>query len=212
MASTKSTSYNRSMKKLLQNLTFKKVFPWVLVIGGILGLLAAGILTVEKLHLAANPDYKPSCSISPVVACSPVITSKQASAFGFPNPIIGIAGFAMVWAVGMMLFAGAKDLKKWFWWCFQAGTTFGILFCAWLIHAALFDIGKLCLYCNLVWLVTTAIFWSTLSYNLKEKHLSIKGTVGDFLRDNPGKMIALTYLLISVLILLAFKDYWYTLI
>lgn len=196
----------------MKKLTFEKVYPWVLTICGILGLLAASILTVEKLHLAANPAYQPSCSLSPIVACSPVITSKQASAFGFPNPIIGIAGFGMVWAVGMMLFAGAKNLKKWFWWCFQAGTAFGVLFCAWLINEALFDIGKLCLYCNLVWLVTAVIFWTTLSYNLREKNIVIKGKVGDFLKGNPGKMIALTYLLIALLIFTAFSDYWYSLI
>lgn len=198
--------------KNLQKLKFEKVFAWVLVIGGILGLLASGILTVEKLHLAANPNYQPSCSISPVVACSPVITSKQASAFGFPNPLIGVAGFAMVWAVGMMLFAGAKNLKKWFWQLFQLGTAFGFVFSAWLIHEALFEIGKLCLYCNLVWLVTTVIFWTTLSYNIREKNIDLKGRVGEFLRDNPGKMIALTYLVIALLVFTAFSDYWYSLI
>ncbi len=196
----------------LKNLKFEKVFPWVLVIGGILGLLASGILTVEKLHLAANPNYIPSCSLSPIVACSPVITSPQASAFGFPNPIIGIAGFAMVWAVGMMLFAGAKNLKKWFWWCFQAGTAFGVLFCAWLIHAALYDIGKLCIYCMAVWAVTTIIFWSTLAFNLREKNLIIKGKIGNFLANNPGKLIAITYVLITVLVFTRFADYFHSLI
>jgi len=197
---------------MFKDLKFEKVFPWVLVVGGILGLLASGILTAEKLHLAANPNYKPSCSLSPIVACSPVITSPQASAFGFPNPLIGIAGFSMVWAVGMMLFAGAKNLKKWFWWCFQSGTLFGLLFCAWLIHEALFEIGKLCLYCNLVWLLTATIFWSTLSYNLREKHIMLQGKVGDIIRDNPGKLIALTYLAIALLIFFRFSDYWYSLI
>ena len=205
---------------IFKSLTFEKVFPWILTIGGILGLLAAGILTVEKLNLAANPSYQPSCSISPVVACSPVIKSPQASAFGFPNPLIGIAGFSMVWTVGMMLFASTKNeklkrqpqLKKWFWWCFQAGTTFGLLFCAWLVYIALFEIGKLCLYCNLVWVVTIPIFWTTLSYNLREKNIVVKNKLGDFVRDNPGKLIALTYLILILLIFLEFKDYWYSLI
>lgn len=206
-----SMSYNHRMNKFTK-LSFKQVYPWVLSIGGILGILAAGILTYDKLKLAANPSYIPNCSLSPIVACSPVITSPQASAFGFPNPFIGLAGFGMVWAVGMMLFAGAKGLKKWFWQLFQLGTAFGFLFCAWLINEALFDIGKLCLYCNLVWLVTTAIFWTTLSYNLREKNIVFKNKVGDFLRDNPGKMIALTYLLIALLIFFRFQDYWYSLI
>ena len=95
---------------ILKKLTFKQVFPWILVIGGIIGLLASSILTIEKMHVLANPSYVPSCSISPVVACSPVMTSWQASTFKFPNMLIGLAGFAMVWAVGMMLFAGVKNL------------------------------------------------------------------------------------------------------
>jgi uncharacterized membrane protein len=196
----------------LKKLKFKQVFPWVLVIGGIIGLLASSILTIEKLHVAANPDYKPSCSLSPVVACSPVMTSWQASTFGFPNMLIGLAGFGMVWAVGMMLFAGVKNLNKWFWWCFQAGTTFGVLFITWLQYSSLYDIQKLCIYCMVVWAVTIPIFWTTLAYNLKEENFKIQGKAGEFLANNSGKMIALHYLVIITLIFFAFKDYWYSLI
>lgn len=199
------------MKKFTKP-SFRQVFPLVLTIGGIIGLIAAGVLTSEKLHLAANPEYIPSCSISPVVACSPVITSPQASAFGFPNPYLGLAGFAMVWAVGMMLFAGAKNLKKWFWWCFQAGSLFGMFFIGWLINEALYDIGKLCIYCMMVWAVTIPIFWTTLAFNLQEKNFKLNGKVGTFLANNPGKMIALSYLIVILMIFFQFKDYWYSLI
>ncbi len=196
----------------LKNLKFKQVFPWVLVIGGIIGLLASSILTIEKLHLAANPDYVPSCSISPVVACSPVMSSWQASTFKFPNMFLGLAGFGMVWAVGMMLFAGAKNLQKWFWWCFQAGTLFGVFFITWLQYASIYEIGKLCLYCMAVWTVTVLIFWTTLAFNLREKNIIIKGSVGTFLAENPGKMIALHYLIIVIMILTHFSEYFHSLL
>ena len=192
--------------------SFHTVYKWLLVIGGIIGLLAASILTVEKLHIAANPNYIPSCSLSPVLACSPVIASKQASAFGFPNPFIGIAGFGMVWAVGMALFAGAKNLKKWFWWCFQAGTTFGILFCAWLMNEALYDIGKLCIYCMVVWAVTIPIFWMTTAFNIREGNIKLNESLAKFLAENVGKLTVLTYLLVVVLIITRFSDYFYSLI
>lgn len=199
------------MDKVL-NLKFKQVFPWVLVFGGIIGLIASSVLTIEKIQLAENPDYIPSCSISPIVACSPVIGSDQASAFGIPNPFLGLAGFAMVWAVGMMLLAGAQKLKKWFWWCFQAGSVFGMVFISWLMYQGLFNIAKLCLYCLVVWLVTIPIFWTTLSYNLRENNFDIKGGFGKFLRDNPGKLIAVSYLFLIILIFAAFPDYWYSLV
>ena len=197
---------------MLKNLKFKQVFPWVLVVGGIIGLLASSILTIEKMHVLANPDYQPSCSISPVVACSPVMNSWQASTFKFPNMFIGLAGFAMVWAVGMMLFAGAKDLKKWFWWCFQAGATFGAFFITWLQIASVYDIGKLCIYCMVVWAVTVPIFWTTTAYNLQEKNMSLPKKISDFLSNNSGKMIALHYLLVILLIFFEFKEYWYSII
>lgn len=196
----------------LKNLKFQQVFPWVLVIGGIIGLLASSILTIEKMHVLANPNYQPSCSISPVVACSPVMNSWQASTFKFPNMFLGLAGFGMVWAVGMMLFAGAKNLKKWFWLCFQAGTTFGALFITWLQIASLYDIQKLCIYCMVVWAVTVPIFWTTTAYNLREKNITLPAKISTFLAENPGKMIALHYLLVIILIFFAFQEYWYTLI
>lgn len=192
--------------------TFLQVFPWVLVIGGIIGLFASSILTIEKIHIAADPSFQPSCTISPIVACSPVIASPQAAAFGFPNPFLGLAGFGMVIAVGMMLFAGATKLKKWFWWCFQAGTVFGILFVAWLISQSLYDIGKLCLYCMAVWSVTIPIFWTTLAFNIKEKNIKLSNPVGSFIRDNAGKLIALSYVTVLILILTRFSEYWYSLL
>ena len=196
----------------MKTVKFKQVFPWLLTIGGIIGLLAASILTIEKIHIAANPDYVPSCSISPVVACSPVIASPEASAFGFPNPFIGIAGFAMVWAVGMMLFAGAKNLKKWFWWCFQAGSVFGIGFISWLMYHSLYDIGKLCIYCMITWAVTIPIFWTTLAFNVREKNFKLPGKLNDLAANHFGKAIALSYLLVIILIFTRFSDYFHSLI
>jgi uncharacterized membrane protein len=192
---------------IIKNLRFKQVFPWILVIGGIIGLLASSILTIEKMHVLANPSYQPSCSISPVVACSPVMTSWQANTFKFPNMFVGLAGFGMVWAVGMMLLAGAKNLKKWFWWCFQAGTLFGTLFITWLQYSSIYNIQKLCIYCMVVWVVTIPIFWATLSYNLREKNIKMSGVLGKFLLENPGKLIALHYLIIIVLIFSHFAEY-----
>jgi len=196
----------------MNKISFLTVYKWILVIGGILGLLAASILTIEKINIAANPNYVPSCSLSPIVACAPVIGSDQASAFGFPNPFVGIAGFAMVWTVGMVLFAGATKLKKWFWWCFQAGVTFGIIFCGWLMSQSLYAIGKLCLYCMAVWAITIVLFWTTTAYNARENNIRLPQTLQTIAVNHFGKGMALTFLLVIILILTRFSDYFYSLI
>src|SRR5688572_2758644 len=77
-----------------------------LVLAGSIGLLSAAILIIEKINLLENPKDALSCDINPFVSCGNVINTDQASAFGFPNPLIGVAGFALVVTLGVLLAAG----------------------------------------------------------------------------------------------------------
>lgn len=129
----------------------------LLLAAALLGLVVATILMVEKLALAADPNYVPSCSINPVLSCGSVMASPQAEAFGLPNPLVGIAGFSALAATGAALLAGAR-LQRWFWWGVQAGVTFGVGFVHWLIFQTLYRVGALCPYCMLVWAVTLPAF------------------------------------------------------
>ena len=74
-------------------------------IAGVVGLAAALTLTVEKIEILINPDYVPSCSINPVLSCGSVMITPQASAFGFPNPLIGIVSFTVVLVTGVLALA-----------------------------------------------------------------------------------------------------------
>lgn len=165
----KNKSINSEVKlknqKIVKQSKLVKWFPWILIICGIIGVLAASILTIEKIHIAGNPDYKTSCSINPVFSCNNVIGSPEATAFGFPNPFIGIAGFALVIGVGAMLLAGGGVKNKTYWRLFQIGPTFGFLFCIWLMSQSLYEIGALCLYCMITWVVTSIIFFTATAYN-----------------------------------------------
>ena len=73
---------------------------WVLLVAGLVGFTAAFILAVQKYWLLTNPFYQPSCSVNETISCGPIMTSDQAAVLGFPNPYLGIAGFAIVAATG----------------------------------------------------------------------------------------------------------------
>lgn len=60
------------------------------------------------------------------------MSTPQASVFGFLNPMLGVAGFAVVTTVGMVVLAGAQP-RRWFWLGPQAGATAGVVFVHWLI-------------------------------------------------------------------------------
>uniref|UniRef100_UPI000CE50B4B vitamin K epoxide reductase family protein n=1 Tax=Arthrobacter sp. SX1312 TaxID=2058896 RepID=UPI000CE50B4B len=125
-------------------------FGAMLVVTGVIGWAAAGILILEKLELYRNPDHVTSCDINPWVSCGQVMETWQSELFGFPNPFIGLVGFTVVITTGMALLAGAR-FNRWYWVGLQMGVTLGAVFAAWLWSQALFDIYILCLYCMVVW-------------------------------------------------------------
>jgi uncharacterized membrane protein len=192
-------------------LTLQVVYPYILIIGSIIGLYAAGVLMHDKLKLLTDTNFNPNCNLNPIFSCTSVMQSTQASAFNFPNPILGLAGFGMVLAAGMSLLAIPEKvrLKRWYWLALQAGTLFGVLFIHWLFYQSVYRIGALCLYCMAVWSVTVPIFWYTLLYNLREGHIKTpKPLLGivRFAQANHIGIMILWYLLIGTLIV---KRFWY---
>lgn len=197
-----------------KNYTLKQILPWILVIGGTIGLICAFVLTMEKLALYQNPSYQPSCNLNPVLSCGSIIKTPQASAFGFPNPFIGLASYAVLITVGMALFAGAQ-FKRWFWQGLQIGTIFGILFVHWLIFESLYDIGALCLYCMVVWSITWPIFWYTTLYNLREKHIVLPKSFDKavaFAQKHHADILIAWYVIVFLMITQNFWYYWKTLL
>lgn len=198
-------------------LTLERTWPWILTIGGWIGFISAATLAIEKVELLKNPAYVPTCNLSPLISCGSVMKTWQASLFGFPNPFIGIAGFAIVTTIGMALLAGLKPaaLKRWFWLGLEFGTLFGVLFIHWLFSQSVYQIQALCPYCMVVWAVTIPIFFYTTLYNLRTGVIaapkSLKGTVA-FIGRHHGDILLVWFLLIIIAILNHFWYYWQTLI
>ncbi|MEU0670641.1 vitamin K epoxide reductase family protein [Streptomyces lavendulocolor] len=192
----------------------QRLVALVLTIGGAIGLLAAFTLTVEKIALLKDPSYSPSCSINPILSCGSVMTTTQAEVFGFPNPLLGIAGFAVVTALGVVLLTGAV-LPRWMWWGLQAGVVFGVLFVHWLIFQSLYRIGALCPYCMVVWTVMIPVFWYTTVHILTRGYLPVPDWVrrsATAVAGYHGVVLTAWYLIIAVLILERFWLYWTTLL
>lgn len=194
--------------------TLAQVLPYILLIGGIIGVICAAMLTVEKFNLLKNPNANLLCDLNPIVACGPVINTPQASAFGFPNPIIGLVGFGMVAVIGAGLLAGAT-FKRWFWLGLQAGVTFGVAFVTWLQFQSIYRIGALCPFCMVVWSVMIPIFWYTTLYNLREGHIRVPARLKSFnafLQRHHGDVLIAWFLILIGIITHHFWYYWKTLI
>jgi uncharacterized membrane protein len=190
--------------------TWYRTTPWVLIIGGVVGWLASFELTLDKIRVLADPDYSPSCDINPVVSCGSVIVTEQASVFGFPNPIIGLGGFAIVLTLGVLL-AAKTSIPRWVWLGLNVGALGGLALVVWLVTQSLYSIGALCPWCMVVWVVTIAIFWVVTAENASAARFSrgpTPGVVADTVAALRWVIIGASYALILGLIFVRWMDFW----
>lgn len=183
--------------------------------GSSIGLLASVILTVEKIAILKDPDHHLSCTINPLLSCGPIITSPEASAFGFPNPLIGVFAFAVLISVAMAMIGGsvvAKE-KQWYWRLFILGHVFGLGFIIWLMSEAFYDLKALCIYCMVAWAVTIVLNWYGFLWMVETGRLKVSRKVALFkdwgIQNHWGVVLA-AYLLVFGLILAAFSDYFHS--
>ena len=161
---------------------------------------------------ASSSRYTRRCTRrKPVLSCGSVMTKPQAEIFGFPNPLLGIAGFAVVTTVGAALLAGAS-FRRWFRVGLQAGVTFEAGFEHWLIFQSLYRIEALCPYCVAVWATTVPIFWYVTLHNLNAlaNHPGTRRAVLGVTRYHSVVLTSWTVVLLT-LIGHQFWSYWRTL-
>ena len=191
-----------------------RAFALLLTLAGALGLAASITLTLEKIRLLEDPAYTPSCNLNPIISCGSVMRTAQAQAFGFPNSLIGVAGFAVVVTIGVAALSGAR-YQRWFWLGLQAGVVFGIGFIHWLIFQTLYRIGAVCPYCIAVWTAMIPLFWYTTLHNLRRGVIPLpagaRSGVAAVARYH-WVVPALWYLVIVLMILNRFWYYWSTLL
>ncbi len=192
----------------IKNWTVKKALPYILVIGGIIGYICAFIIMYDKVQIADNPNFVPNCNLNPIISCGSVMESKQATAFGFPNPFLGLGGFPILATVGAAMLAGAA-FKRWFWLAVNAGTLFAVGFVHWLFFESVYRIQALCPYCMAVWVVSITAFWYVTLYNIDQKNIKLPKKAAKpyaWVRRHHFDLLVLWFLVIAALIL---KHFWY---
>lgn len=197
-------------------MTIQKTYPYILIVGAVIGLLASFLLTIDTIKLIENPNTDLPCNLNPFVSCTSVATAWQGEVFGFPNSILGIIAFSMLFAVGVMLLSGGRS-KKYLWLLVNLGTLASMVFVMWFFYQSVYNIGSLCLYCITVWLVTWPIFLYTTIWNFEENHFEVKkeknqktiNSIMNLVSKNHFHFLFGWYALVIFAILLQFKDFFF---
>lgn len=156
---------------------------WLLALGGGLGLLTALVRGAEKIGLFGGP---------------PPVTDPMSSL----NPLIGIAGFALVTAVGMILTAGVA-LPRRLWLGLQAAITAGLVFTHWLIFRNLYLLDAFCTYCLIACALMVPLFWGTTVHTVNRGWLPVPAPFHGIARamtENHKSVLAAWYMLIAALL------------
>lgn len=141
-----------------------------MLIGALLGLLAAFVLSVESIELAKNPNAELSCSINVVLNCATVAKHPSAEMLGFPNSFLGLIAEPVVITVAIAGLAGIAFPRRFMFWA-QIGYTLGFIYAIVLFFISMFVIQALCPWCLLVTLTTAFVWFSITRYNIREDNL-----------------------------------------
>jgi len=171
----------------------------VMLACGIIGLVASSALVLERIELALDPNYVPSCSINPILSCGTVMKTEQASFFGFTNTVLGLPAFAVIITTGVLALGRVK-LPRWYWIGQTLATTLGFIFVNYLAFQSIYRINALCPYCMVVWTVTPIIL--VLSF----RQALGRGRVSTALRDGAWVVLVVWY---AIIILMAGERFWY---
>lgn len=141
-----------------------------MLIGSVLSLLAAFVLSVEAVELAKNPNADLPCSINIVLNCATVNNHPTGTLLGFPNSFIGMVAEPVVITVAIAGLAGISFPRR-FMFAAQIGYTLGLAFALTLFYISFSIIQALCPWCLLVTLTTILVWFAITRYNIRENNL-----------------------------------------
>ena len=208
MPKEKSTAKPGKVQVAKAPKSLAKALPFILVIGGLVGLICSLILAYDQIKIWQHPEYVPACSLNPVLNCGSVIHSGEGKLFGVPGPLYGLVVFPVLITIGVAQLAGAK-FKRWFWLGLQAGATGGLAFALWMFFVSVYKINMLCPFCLTVDAAVYVMFWYITLYNFEQKYLTLPHSLAKlpgWLRRHHLDILVLWFILIIVFTL---KHFWY---
>lgn len=175
----------------------------VMLVGAILALIAAFVLSVEKIHLLSNPDAILSCSFNLVLNCSTVMQSWQSTVFfGIPNMYIGMVAFPVIVTVAVAALWGGAQFNKGFLKAANIGILLGTIFAYWLFFNSMYAIQVLCPWCLVVTFSCTLMLAAITHINLRENTWGFSKTANEkiqtFLKNGYHQLLVASWLVLMV--------------
>ncbi|CAM2857573.1 vitamin K epoxide reductase family protein [Actinomyces slackii] len=195
----------------LQRSGAPRSYGLLLLICSAIGGLACWQLIRSQIQLLKEPLADLTCDLNPLVACGDTLNVWQGNLLGVPNSFVGAMAFAALAAIGALLLSGVR-LPRWIWWALSAGCAGGIAFVAWFLTISVVTFAKLCPYCMVIWAVTIPVAVNTWAWAALGGHLGLSREVAGTLAGQRWWITGLLYLMVVLVIVVAFWNQWMALL
>jgi len=132
--------------------------------GGVVGLTASFLETLEYQEILKNAHAQLVCNLNSVFSCGNVLNAWQSKVFGFPNSMMCMIFFTLMFAAGLVGLTGgtlAPKLRLWL----EGIASFFLGFGLWFMWESTFQIRALCILCLFCFSGLLAINWGWLRTN-----------------------------------------------
>jgi uncharacterized membrane protein len=124
----------------------QKIVYATMAVGGAIGMVASFLETLEYQELLKNLHSVLTCDLNSVFSCSSVLNTWQSKVFGFPNSLMCLIFFTLMFTSGMIGLTGsvlARNLRL----AMHGLALFFLGFALWFFWECTYNIGSLCILC-----------------------------------------------------------------
>lgn len=148
-------------------MTKQRITYGFITAGGVLGLVASFLETIEYQEILKNAHAQLVCNLNSVFSCGNVLNAWQSKIFGFPNSMLCMVFFTLMFSAGLIGLTGGVIAPKMRLWL-QGIALFFLGFGSWFMWESTFRIGALCILCLFCLAGLLTLNWGWLRINAKE--------------------------------------------
>jgi len=141
--------------------------------GGVVGLTASFLETIEYQEILKNAHAQLVCNLNSVFSCGNVLNAWQSKIFGFPNSMLCMVFFTLMFTSGLVGLTGGSLSPKLRLWLHGIATFF-LGFALWFMWESTFKIRALCILCLFCFAGLLTLNWGWLRTNVDILPLSTR--------------------------------------
>jgi len=149
----------------------KRTIYGIITAGGAIGFVASFLEVLEYQQLLKNSHAALTCNLNSVFSCTNVLNAWQSKIFGFPNALLCMTFFALMFSTALVGLTGStlgRKLRL----TMHAIALFFLCFALWFFWQSTYHINALCILCIFCLTGLLMVNWGWLRLNAADLPIS----------------------------------------